>query len=546
MKSAVPVKYIFVTGGVVSSLGKGIASASLGMLLKSRNLKVTLQKFDPYLNVDPGTLSPFQHGEVFVTDDGAETDLDLGHYERFIDESLSQDNNVTAGRVYHSIITKERAGDYLGATVQVVPHVTDEIKRFIKKVAESGEVDVVITEIGGTVGDIESLPFLEALRQMRLEMGPKNVLFIHLTLVPYIGVTGELKTKPTQHSVRELRSIGIQPDILMCRTEFPLSEETRQKIGLFCNVPPAAVVEARDVDSVYKVPLMLHAGGLDERVVETLDIHGVLSDIGGWERMVEKMDNPSGEIEVAVCGKYVEYEDSYKSIKEAFVHAGTSNDIKVKVDWLDSEEITRDNANHYLSRYGGILIPGGFGPRGVEGMIEAVRYARENKVPYFGLCLGLHSAVIEFARNVCGMTGSHSSEFDKKTDSHVIDLMPEQNGVVKKGGTMRLGSYPCRLAEDTLARRVYGEEMVNERHRHRYEVNNKYITLFEEKGLVLSGLSPDRRLVEMIELPDHPWFVACQFHPEFKSRPTRPHPLFMDFVRAAVEHRAGIERGESS
>ncbi len=546
MKSAIPVKYIFVTGGVVSSLGKGIASASLGMLLKSRNLKVTLQKFDPYLNVDPGTLSPFQHGEVFVTDDGAETDLDLGHYERFIDESLSQDNNVTAGRVYHSIITKERAGDYLGATVQVVPHVTDEIKRFIKKVAESGEVDVVITEIGGTVGDIESLPFLEALRQMRLEMGPKNVLFIHLTLVPYIGVTGELKTKPTQHSVRELRSIGIQPDILMCRTELPLSEETRQKIGLFCNVPPAAVVEARDVDSVYKVPLMLHAGGLDERVVETLDIQGVPSEIGEWEKMVDKMGNPSGEIEVAVCGKYVEYEDSYKSIKEAFVHAGISNDIRVKVDWLDSEEITRDNANHYLSRYGGILIPGGFGPRGVEGMIEAVRYARENKVPYLGLCLGLHSAVIEFARNVCGMTGSHSSEFDKKTDNHVIDLMPEQNGVVKKGGTMRLGSYPCRLAEDTLARRVYGEEMVDERHRHRYEVNNKYITLFEEKGLVLSGLSPDRRLVEMIELPDHPWFVACQFHPEFKSRPTRPHPLFKDFVRAAVEHRAGIERGESS
>ena len=546
MKSAIPVKYIFVTGGVVSSLGKGIASASLGMLLKSRNLKVTLQKFDPYLNVDPGTLSPFQHGEVFVTDDGAETDLDLGHYERFIDESLSQDNNVTAGRVYHSIITKERAGDYLGATVQVVPHVTDEIKRFIKKVAESGEVDVVITEIGGTVGDIESLPFLEALRQMRLEMGPKNVLFIHLTLVPYIGVTGELKTKPTQHSVRELRSIGIQPDILMCRTELPLSEETRQKIGLFCNVPPAAVVEARDVDSVYKVPLMLHAGGLDERVVETLDIQGVPSEIGEWEKMVDKMGNPSGEIEVAVCGKYVEYEDSYKSIKEAFVHAGISNDIRVKVDWMDSEEITRDNANHYLSRYGGILIPGGFGPRGVEGMIEAVRYARENKVPYLGLCLGLHSAVIEFARNVCGMTGSHSSEFDKKTDNHVIDLMPEQNGVVKKGGTMRLGSYPCRLAEDTLARRVYGEEMVDERHRHRYEVNNKYITLFEEKGLVLSGLSPDRRLVEMIELPDHPWFVACQFHPEFKSRPTRPHPLFKDFVRAAVEHRAGIERGESS
>jgi CTP synthase len=546
MNSSVPVKYIFATGGVVSSLGKGIASASLGMLLKSRKLRVTLQKFDPYLNVDPGTLSPFQHGEVFVTDDGAETDLDLGHYERFIDESLSQDNNVTAGRVYHTIITKERVGDYLGATVQVVPHVTDEIKRFIKKVAGNGEFDVVITEIGGTVGDIESLPFLEALRQMRLEMGPRNVLFLHLTLVPYISVTGELKTKPTQHSVKELRSIGIQPDILLCRTEFPLSEDMRRKIGLFCNVPAEMVIEARDVDSVYKVPIVFHEGGLDQRVVEILGLDTPSSDVSEWMEIVEKIDNPSDEVNITVCGKYVEYQDSYKSIKEAFIHAGSANDVRVKVDWVDSEQITRDNAHQYLSKYAGILIPGGFGPRGVEGMIEAVRYARENKVPYFGLCLGLHSAVIEFARNVCGLTDSHSSEFDDETDNHVIDLMPDQTDVVRKGGTMRLGAYPCQLSEDSLARKIYGEEMISERHRHRYEVNNEYISRFQDKGLVMVGRSPDNKLVEMIELRDHPWFIACQFHPEFKSRPTRPHPLFKDFVRAAVEYRNGLDRGERS
>jgi CTP synthase len=546
MKPSNPVKYIFVTGGVVSSLGKGIASASLGMLLKSRNLRVTLQKFDPYLNVDPGTLSPFQHGEVFVTDDGAETDLDLGHYERFIDESLSQDNNVTAGRVYHSIITKERTGDYLGATVQVVPHVTDEIKYYIKKVAGNGEFDVVITEIGGTVGDIESLPFLEALRQVRLEMGPRNVLFLHLTLVPQIKVTGELKTKPTQHSVRELRSIGIQPDILLCRTELPLSNEIKKKIGLFCNVPPEMVIEARDVDSIYKVPLMYHEGELDQRAVEVLDLETPPPDLKKWEEIVERMRKISGEVNVTVCGKYVEYEDSYKSIKEAFVHAGIANNVDVKIDWVDSEQITRENAHKHLSKYSGILIPGGFGPRGVEGMIEAVRYARENNVPYFGLCLGLHSAVIEFARNVCGLSTSHSSEFDKATSDHVIDLLPEQTEIVRKGGTMRLGTWPCQLMENSLARKIYGEENIDERHRHRYEVNNQYIDLFQEKGLVLSGMSPDRQLVEMIELRDHPWFIACQFHPEFKSRPTRPHPLFKDFVRAAMEYSDGVDGGEGS
>ncbi len=546
MKSSDTVKYVFVTGGVVSSLGKGIAAASLGMLLKSRNLRVTLQKFDPYLNVDPGTLSPFQHGEVFVTDDGAETDLDLGHYERFIDESLSQDNNVTAGRVYHSIITKERVGDYLGATVQVVPHVTDEIKDFVKRVARNGDFDVVITEIGGTVGDIESLPFLEALRQLRLEMGPRNVLFLHLTLIPHISVTGELKTKPTQHSVKELRSIGIQPDILLCRTEFPLSEEMKKKIGLFCNVPPDKVIEARDVDSVYKVPLMLHEGALDQCVVELLGLHTSPINLGPWKELVDKIDNPSGEVDIAVCGKYVEYPDSYKSIKEAFIHSGTANDVRVNVHWVDTETITRENAEQMLSRYSGILIPGGFGPRGVEGMIETVRYARENKVPYFGLCLGLHSAVIEFARNICGLTNSHSSEFDHDTNDHVIDLMPEQSGIVRKGGTMRLGAYPCQLADGTLSRKIYGEELISERHRHRYEVNNGYLSMFQDKGLVISGRSPDRQLVEMIELREHPWFIACQFHPEFKSRPTRPHPLFKDFVRAAIEYRKSLEEGERS
>ncbi len=543
MKSSARVKYIFVTGGVVSSLGKGIASASLGMLLKSRKLKVTLQKFDPYLNVDPGTLSPFQHGEVFVTDDGAETDLDLGHYERFIDESLSQDNNVTAGRVYHSIITKERVGDYLGATVQVVPHVTDEIKSFVKKVAGKDDVDVVITEIGGTVGDIESLPFLEALRQIRLEMGPTNVLFMHLTLIPFIKVTEELKTKPTQHSVRELRSIGIQPDVLLCRTEYPLTEEVREKIGLFCNVPPEMVIEARDTESIYKVPLMLHREGLDQKVIDNLNIDAPEPDLVEWGEIVNKIENPEREVEISVCGKYVEYQDSYKSIKEAFVHAGTANNVRVNVDWVDTEKITSENAHRHLSKYAGILIPGGFGPRGVDGMIEAVRYARENKVPFFGICLGLHSAVIEFARNVCGLSDSHSSEFDNHTKNHVIDLMPEQNGVVSKGGTMRLGSYPCQLAEGTLARRIYGVEMIDERHRHRYEVNNKYLAIFQEKGIVLSGRSPDRTLTEMIELKDHPWFIACQFHPEFKSRPTNPHPLFRDFVRAAMEYEDGAKRG---
>ncbi|MFQ6103126.1 MAG: CTP synthase [Candidatus Glassbacteria bacterium] len=544
--SDVAMKYIFITGGVVSSLGKGIASASLGMLLKSRGLRVTLLKFDPYLNVDPGTLSPFQHGEVFVTDDGAETDLDLGHYERFVDVSMSQDNNWTAGRVYNSVLTKERRGDYLGATLQVIPHVTNEIKQAITKLADKSKVDCVISEIGGTVGDIESLPFLEAIRQMRLDKGKSNTLFIHLTLVPYIKTAGELKTKPTQHSVKQLREIGIQPDILLCRTEGRLTETSKQKIGLFCNVPSDAVIEARDVDSVYKVPLVFHAEGMDDLVVKLLNLELRPPDLDQWKRIVSAVDNPGSEVDIAICGKYTTLHDSYKSILEAFTHAGIANDVKVNINWVDSELLNEENVAGKLSGYSGVLIPGGFGHRGVEGMVQAVKYVRENDVPFFGICLGLQCAVIEYARNVCGLENSHSSEFDEDSPDKVIHLMPDQNRVVMKGGTMRLGAYPCQLEEGSLARKTYGVSEISERHRHRYEVNNKYRDVLRRHGLVISGSSPDGRLVEMIELSGHPWFVGCQFHPELKSRPTNPHPLFRDFIRAAKEYADRTRSGSHS
>jgi CTP synthase len=531
-------KYIFVTGGVVSSLGKGIASASLGMLLKKRGLKVTLQKFDPYLNVDPGTMSPFQHGEVFVTDDGAETDLDLGHYERYLDEDLSRDHNVTAGQIYDSIITRERRGDYLGRTVQVIPHVTDEIKSRIMKVGETRGMDVCISEIGGTVGDIESLPFLESIRQIRLDLGRNNTVFVHLTLVPYIGAARELKTKPTQHSVRELREIGIQPDILLCRTEKPIGEDARQKIALFCNVRNEAVIEAQDVESVYEVPLMFHAGGLDSLVVSMLRMTCPEPDLTDWQTTVDRIKHPSGEVSVALVGKYTELRDAYKSINEAFVHAGIANDVKVETDWVASEQVKPDVAERLFRDFDGILIPGGFGERGTDGMFEAVRYARENRVPFLGICLGMQCAVIEFARNACGLRGANSSEFDSATPYPVIDMMQDQRNISRMGGSMRLGAWPCHLKQDSLAHAAYGVDVISERHRHRYEFNNLFREMMTGKGLVVSGASPDGSLVEMVEVAGHPWFVGCQFHPELKSRPARAHPLFREFIGAAKAHKA--------
>ncbi len=531
-------KYVFVTGGVVSSLGKGIASASLGMLLKRRGLKVTIQKFDPYLNVDPGTMSPFQHGEVFVTDDGAETDLDLGHYERFLDEDLSKDHNVTAGQIYDSIISRERKGDFLGRTVQVIPHVTDEIKSRIMKVGEKQGVDVCISEIGGTVGDIESLPFLESIRQMRLEMGRNNTVFVHLTLVPYIQAARELKTKPTQHSVRELREIGIQPDILLCRTQKHLTDSAREKIALFCNVRREAVIEARDVGSVYEVPLVFHTGGMDELVAAMLRLEGPKPDLADWVALVERIKSPGGEVGIAIVGKYVGLQDAYKSINEAFVHAGIANDLGVTITWVDSEKVSEETAHDTLGGFDGILIPGGFGERGTEGKFEAVRYARENRIPFFGICLGMQCAVIEFARNVCGLDGANSSEFDAGTAYPVIDLMPEQRHVSQMGGSMRLGSYPCRVQEGTTAQAAYGTSEVGERHRHRYEYNNLFRDVMVDRGMIVSGVSPDGNLVEMIEIADHPWFVGCQFHPELRSRPGRCHPLFRDFVAAAKAYKS--------
>jgi len=529
-------KYIFVTGGVVSSLGKGIAAASLGRLLVERGLKVTIQKFDPYINVDPGTMSPFQHGEVYVTDDGAETDLDLGHYERFIDRSLSQMNNVTTGRIYLSVITKERRGEYLGSTVQVIPHITDEIKTAIRRLAP--EHDVVITEIGGTVGDIESLPFLEAIRQFRQEVGRDNTLFIHLTLVPYIAATAELKTKPTQHSVRELMEIGIQPDVLVCRTERPLSEEIKRKIALFCNVDFGCVVESPDVRSIYEIPLKLHEQGLDKEVCNRLRLETKEPDLRAWAVMVDKIMNAKERLKIAVVGKYTELADSYKSIHEALVHGGITHECGVDITWIASDRFTdQETAGELLAPYDGLLVPGGFGVRGVEGMVEAVRWAREQKLPFLGICLGLQTAIVEFARNVCKIPNTNSSEFEPECENPVISLMRSQEGIQEMGGTMRLGAYPCKLRPGSRVAQVYGSAEVSERHRHRYEVSNAYRDVLAEFGMRCSGLSPDGSLVEMIELPDHPWFIGCQFHPELKSRPTRPHPLFAGFIGAARQHQ---------
>jgi CTP synthase len=535
-----PSKMIFITGGVVSSLGKGIAAASLGRLLVERGLAVTIQKFDPYINVDPGTLSPFQHGEVYVTDDGAETDLDLGHYERFIEESLSQANNVTTGRIYRDVITKERRGEFLGSTVQVIPHITDEIKAAIRRLLPNH--DVVITEIGGTVGDIESLPFLEAIRQLRGDAGRGNTLFIHVTLIPYLAAAGELKTKPTQHSVRELMEIGIQPDVLICRTEHELTEEMRRKIALFCNVERDAVIEARDVETIYEVPLVFHAQGLDQIVVERLGLDVREPDLSSWRALVERAKRPSrGNVRIAVVGKYTQLVDSYKSIHEALAHGGIANDVRVDIDWVSSEEITGPEDATRLADYDGLLVPGGFGVRGVEGMVRAVRYARENDMPFFGICLGLQSAIIEFARNVCNLEESHSREFEPECEDPVVSLMDSQRKITDMGGTMRLGAYPCQLAPGSQVAQIYGVPEISERHRHRYEVNNEYREILTQHGLRLSGLSPDHMLVEVIELTGHPWYVATQFHPELKSRPANPHPLFASFIAAALQHRD--ERG---
>jgi CTP synthase len=528
-----PTKFIFVTGGVVSSLGKGIAAASLGRLLVERGLRVTMMKFDPYLNVDPGTMSPFQHGEVFVTDDGAETDLDLGHYERFIDRSLSQANNVTTGRIYLNVITKERRGEYLGSTVQVIPHITDEIKAAIRRLAP--ENDVVIVEIGGTVGDIESLPFLEAIRQFRHDVGRENAIFVHLTLIPYIAAAGELKTKPTQHSVRELMEIGIQPDVLIVRTERPVSDEIKRKIALFCNVEFGAVIESPDVRTIYAIPLTFREQGLDDKVIQKLGLDRPAPDLGAWREMVQRVVQPRERVRIAVVGKYTDFVDSYKSVQEALIHGGIANDVGVDISWVSSDSFTSaEAARTIVSRYDGLLVPGGFGVRGVEGMVEAIREARESGTPFFGICLGMQTAIIEFARNVCGLDDSHSSEFAPECADPVISLMESQQHVTDMGGTMRLGAYPCRLSRGSRAADVYGVAEVSERHRHRYEVSNAYRDTFVQHGLRLSGLSPDGQLVEIVELPDHPWFIGCQFHPELQSRPTRPHPLFAGFVAAAL------------
>ena len=532
-------KHVFITGGVVSSLGKGITGASLGRLLKSRGLRVVMQKFDPYLNVDPGTMSPFQHGEVFVTDDGAETDLDLGHYERFIDVNLTRDANVTSGSVYYNVIRKERRGDYLGATVQVIPHITNEIKERIARVARSQDVDVVITEIGGTVGDIESLPFLEAIRQFRNDIGRRNVLYIHVTLIPYLGASGELKTKPTQHSVNELRSIGIQPDIIVCRVDRPIGQELKDKIALFTNVEPRAVVAAVDVRDIYHVPLNLRAEGLDKLVIDKLGLRAGPLDLTEWEDLVARIDALQGVVRIALVGKYVKLQDAYLSVVEALRHAGIYHGCEVEIVWVDAESLQPEEIRSRLAAVDGVLVPGGFGVRGIEGKILAARYARENGVPFLGICLGMQVAVVEFARNVCGMVGANSSEFDPSTPYPVIDLLPEQKDFEDMGGTMRLGSYPTKLLPDTVVYQAYGEEVIYERHRHRYEFNNIFRSQMVDAGLVISGVSPDERLVEIVELADHPWFLGCQFHPEFKSRPTRPQPIFRDFVGAALARAGG-------
>ena len=538
-------KFIFVTGGVLSSLGKGLASASIGALLESRGLKITFQKLDPYINVDPGTMNPFQHGEVYVTDDGAETDLDLGHYERYTSVKLTQANNFTTGRIYHSVITKERRGDYLGGTVQVIPHITDEIKNSILLMAD--ETDVAIVEIGGTVGDIESLPFLEAIRQFQSDVGKENVLYIHLTLVPLIKTAGEVKTKPTQHSVKELRSIGIQPDILLCRTEQSLSPEIKAKIALFCNVEKDAVITAKDVESIYEVPLFFHQEGLDDKIVERLNIWTRAPRLENWVALNETIKNLTIPVRIAIVGKYIHLKESYKSLNEALCHGGIANNCKVNLHFVDSEEVEKEGAEHFLSKVDGVLVPGGFGARGVEGKIASVRYARENLVPYFGICYGMHMAVIELARSKAGLEGANTTEVNPKTPYPVIYLMSEwfdyrtqkierRDKDTNLGGTMRLGAYPCQLKPNTLAYESYQKEEVFERHRHRYEFNMAFKESLTEKGLVLSGLSPDGTLVEIIELHNHPWFLGCQFHPEFKSRPMDPHPLFREFIRASLKY----------
>jgi len=530
-------KYIFVTGGVVSSLGKGLASASMACLLEARGLKVTLLKFDPYLNVDPGTMSPFQHGEVFVTDDGAETDLDLGHYERFTHVRMSRDNNCTAGRIYERIITKERRGDYLGKTVQVIPHVTNEIKAAIKKISDS--IDVVIVEVGGTVGDIESLPFLEAIRQMRLEQGRENTVFVHLTLIPYIGASGELKTKPTQHSVKDLREIGIQPDILLCRTDRHLSGDIKAKIALFCNVPEQAVITAKDVENIYEVPLALAAEGLDEQILKCLQIPPRERDMQSWRDLVERLKHPDGEVTIGMVGKYVEYQDSYKSLSEALAHGGAAHNVRANLVWVEAEGLEEDSHwERQLEEVDAILVPGGFGKRGIPGMLRAIEYARTRKVPYFGICLGMQCAVIEYARNVCGLHGADSSEFDPATSHRVIYKLRELRGIDELGGTMRLGAWTARLKPGSFAHQAYGTLEISERHRHRYEFNREYEDTLTAGGLEITGSTPDGTYVEIVEIRDHPWFLGCQFHPEFKSRPLEPHPLFKAFVGAAVKHRA--------
>jgi CTP synthase len=535
-------KYIFITGGVVSSVGKGITAASIGRILKSRGISVSIQKLDPYINVDPGTMSPYQHGEVFVLEDGAETDLDLGHYERFIDEDLTRASNVTTGQIYAEVIAKERRGDYLGKTVQVIPHITDEIKRRIRLVAEESGADVVIVEVGGTVGDIEGQPFLEAIRQMRKDLGKENTLYIHLTLLPYISSTGEIKTKPTQHSVKELRGIGIHPDAIVCRSDYAVSEEVKEKIALFCDVEKRAVIPLLTVDTVYEVPLLLEDAGLGDFIVERLNLPFTRSNLSDWRNLVEEIKRPKEVVKIGLVGKYIELIDAYISVREALFHAGFLQKLDVDIDWIDAEELEEGISTERLGDADGIVVPGGFGYRGIEGKIIAARYARERRVPYLGLCLGMQVMVIELARYALGSDEPNSTEFDPHTKYPVIDLLPEQRGIKDKGGTMRLGAYPCRLVPGTKAALAYGQEVVYERHRHRYEFNNAFRGILKKAGLVLSGLSPDGELVEIVELAGHPFAVGTQFHPEFRSRPNRPHPLFIAFIRAAKERKSGASR----
>ncbi len=534
-------KYIFVTGGVVSSLGKGVAASSIGCLLESRGFKITIQKCDPYLNVDPGTMSPYQHGEVFVTEDGAETDLDLGHYERFTHSKLTRDNNWTTGRIYETILSKERRGDYLGKTVQVIPHVTDEIKRCIKRVSEG--VDVVIVEIGGTVGDIESLPFLEAIRQMRLELGAENTLFIHVTLVPYIAAAGELKTKPTQHSVKEMLGIGIQPDILLCRSERHISVELKRKIALFCNMNEACVISMEDVKTIYEVPVELSKEGLDAQIARLLRLEDRPANMQPWLDMLQRLHHPKGEVRIGIVGKYVQLEDAYKSLREALLHGGLAHNHKTVIDWIESEEIdTLETAERLLSGYDGILVPGGFGKRGIQGMVHTIHFARENKIPFFGICLGMQCATIEYARDVAGLNKADSTEFDPQTPNRVIYKLRELLGVDEMGGTMRLGAWPCKLEPGSFAHKAYGKTEISERHRHRYEFNREFEKTLTAAGLRITGRTPDENYVEIVEVPGHPWFVGCQFHPEFKSKPLEPHPLFAAFIGAALECRLQKQR----